>query len=229
MQPVYVSKSLSAASSNGVGSISTAATSVVTLNTSSLGTGRRIVFYSTADASSLRLTFVGYAEGSTSAASLREIVAGSTGNGIAATTTADFIAVSSVTFSSNLSIPVLLGTSSVGGTNWQPTNWWSNNKMDLSGTLHFVDSAGNTSSTTGITARYDVTLDNTMANPPNPFHGVPHVFNSTSPVGTFASTTSWGAIAVDGNVTVPVAAWRVTITSSSSGAGEVHATVMQSG
>jgi hypothetical protein len=228
MQPIHVSKNLSAASSNGVGSISTAATSVVTLNTSSLGTGRRLVFYSTADASSLRLTFTGYTEGSTALATLVEVVQGSTGNGIAATTTADFIAVASVSFSSNANIPILIGTSSVGGTTWQVANYWVN-RMDIGGTLHLVDSNNITSTATGMTARFDVTLDDTMQSPPNPFHGVPHVFNSTSPVGTFTSDTVWGSLAVDGNVTVPIAGWRLTITSSSSSAGTVHATVLQSG
>lgn len=221
MQPIYVSKYLTTPSSNGVGSISTAATSVVTLNTSDLGTGRRIVFYSTADASSLTLTFKGYREGNT-VTTFTESVVGSTANGIAATTTADFISVSSVSYSSNANIPILIGTSSVGGTPWHLTNWHITPAQHC-GTLNFSSTAN------GVTARYDITLDDPTGVYPNPNNTVPFVFNSTSPVGTFASSNSMGGICVDGNTIQPMAAWRLTITSSSSGAGTVYGTVLEAG
>ena len=219
MQPIYVSKNLIAASSNGIGSISTAVPSVVTLNTSSLGTGRRIVFYSTADASSLTLTFKGYGENSLTT-TFSEAVIGSTASGIAATTTADFIQLSSVAFSSNVNIPIMIGTSSVGGTVWHLTDWYINPGI-ICGRLTFTSSAN------GVTARYEVTLDDPTRTYPNPDFTVPNVFNSTSPVGTFASTNSMGVLCVDGNVGSPCAAWRMTMTSSSSGAGSAYGTVFQ--
>lgn len=220
MQPIYVSKNLAAASSNGIGSVSTAVPSVVTLNTSALDTGRRIVFYSTADASTLSLTFTGIGESRT--ASFSETVAGSTANGVAATTTSDFTQLSAVSISSNANIPILIGTSSVGGTQWHLANWQIA-PMEHCGYLHFSTSAN------GMQARYDVTLDDPTRTYPNPYLSVPIVFNSTSPVGTFTSTDAIGNICVDGSVMSPFAAWRLTITSSSSGAGTVYGTVIQAG
>jgi hypothetical protein len=222
MQPIYVSKNLVAASSNGIGSISTAVPSVVTLNTSNLDTGRRIIFTSTAaDTSSLTLTFTGLGEQRSKAFS--ESVSGSTaGAGTSATTTSDFLSVSSVTASSNANVPILIGTSSVGGTQWKLSNWHIAPHENC-GYLHFSTSAN------GMQARYDVTLDDPTGTYPNPYFSVPIVFNSTSPVGTFTSTDAIGNICVDGNVMSPFTAWRLTITSSSSGAGTVYGTVLQAG
>ena len=221
MQPIYVSKTLNAASSNGIGSISTAVPSVVTLNTSALDTGRRIVFYSTADASSLTLTFTGIGDSRTT--SFSEAVAGSTASGIAATTTSDFSKLSSVTASSNANIPILIGTSSVGGTQWKLTNWQGNAPMQVGAALVFSTSAN------GVTGRIDMTMDDVTGVYPNPVTSVPTVFNSTGHIGTAGSTNSWGILNHDGQVLTPIAAWRLTITSSSSGAGTVTATVMQAG
>ena len=220
MQPIYVSKNLSAASSNGIGSISTAATPVVTVNTSQLDTGRRIVFYSTADASSMTLTFAGQSEGLTA---ISESVVGSTASGIAATTTLDFQSVTSVTASSNANIPFIIGTSSVGGTPWKVTNWHIS-PMSLGGTITFSTSAN------GMTARYDITMDDPSGAYPCPTHGsVPIVYNSTSHIGVACSTDSWGVLNADANTVVPITAWRLTLTSSSSGAGTVSGAVLQAG
>jgi hypothetical protein len=220
MQPIYVSKNLIAASSNGIGAISTAVPSVVTLNTSALDTGRRIVFYSTADASTMTFTVTGYGDQRTAAFS--ETVTGSTASGVAATTTSDFNQLTSVSVSSNANIPFLIGTSSFGGTQWHLTNWQIS-PLETCAYLHFSTSAN------GMQARYDVTLDDPTRTYPNPYFSVPIVFNSTSPVGTFTSTDAIGNICVDGNVMSPFAAWRLTITSSSSGAGTVYGAVLQAG
>lgn len=219
MQPIYVSKNLSAASSNGLGSVSTAATSVVTLNTSALDTGRRIVFYSTADASTMTFTVTGYGDQRTKAFS--ETVTGSTASGLAATTTSDFNQLTSVSVSSNANIPFLIGTSSVGGTQWKLTNWQGAPPMQIGAALVFSTSAN------GMTGQIDFTMSDPTQTFPN--GAVPTVFNSTTHVSVAASTNTWGIVNADGQNLTPVAAWRLTITSSSSGAGTVSATVIQAG
>lgn len=222
MQPIYVSKRLSAASSNGLGSVSTAAPSVVTLNSSLLDTGRRIVFYSTADASTMTFTVTGI--GSQRSKSFSETVVGSTASGVAATTTSDFLQVTSVAVSSNANIPFLIGTSSVGGTQWHLTNWQGTPPMQLGGMISLSSSAN------GMTGRIDITMDDPTLSYPCPNHGpVPAVFNSSSPIGQICSTNTWGIVNGDGNTLVPIVAWRLTITSSSSGAGEVYASIIQAG
>ncbi len=218
MQPIYVSKLLGAFSSNGIGSISTASPSVVTLNTSNLDTGRRIVFTSTADASSLTLTFTGKGEQRT--ASFSEAVKGSTASGVNATTTSDFISLSSVGVSSNANVPILIGTSSVGGTQWKLTNWHVT-ALAVGAALTFSSTAA------AATGSIEFTMDDPTQTYPNPSSAaVPAVFTSTSHVSTPASTNSWGIVNSDANSITPIAAWRLTVTSTSTSA-TVAATVMQ--
>lgn len=224
MQPIYVSKSLVTASTNIVGSVSTAATSVVTVNSSNmpLDTQRRIVFSSTAaDTSTLRLTITGTREGG---GVFSETVAGSTaGAGTAATTTSDFLTVTAISVSSNANVPILVGTSSVGGTAWKLTNWHVEPPMQIGGALTF-SSSGN-----GMTGVIDLTMDDPTRTYPNPLFAVPTIFNSTTHLGVAGSSNTWGILNADANNLTPVAAWRLTITSSSSSAGTVSATIMQAG
>lgn len=223
MQPIYVTKQLVAASSNLVGSVSTAATSVVTVNSSNmpLDTQRRIVFTSTAaDTSTLTLTITGTREGG---GTVVESVRGSTaGAGTAATTTSDFLTVTAISASSNANVPILVGTSSVGGTAWKLTNWHVT-PMQLGGAIT-LSSSGN-----GMTGFIDITMDDPTRVYPNNSFTVPNVYNSTSHLCTPASTNTWGAINIDINVQVPITAWRLTITSSSSSAGSINAAIMQAG
>ncbi len=125
MQPIYVTKQiLVAGSTNFVGNISTAATPVVTVNSSNmpLDTQRRIIFTSTAaDTSSLKLTFTGTREGGGSVS--ESIVGSTTGAGTVSTTREDFLTVTSIVASSAANVPILVGTSSVAGTPWQMANW----------------------------------------------------------------------------------------------------------
>lgn len=220
MQPIYVSKTLGAFSSNGIGSISTAVPSVVTINTSNLDTGRRIVFTSTADASSLTLTFTG--KGESRNASFSESVKGSTASGVNATTTSDFISLSSVTISSNANIPILIGTSSAGGTQWKLTNWQIA-PLVVGAALTFSSTAA------AATGSIEFTMDDPTQVYPNPSSAaVPAVFTSTSHVSTPCSTNSWGIVNNDGQAQTPIAAWRLTVTSTSTST-QVAATVLQAG
>jgi len=220
MQPLYVSKNLIAASSNGIGSVSTASTSVVTVNSSYLDTGRRIVFYSTADASSMRFTVFGYNE-TVNTTLMSESVLGSTASGVAATTTADFYKVTAISLSSNANIPFIVGTSSVGGTTWKVVDWHGYTPV-VGATLTFSTSAN------GMTGSIELSMDDPTGTYQNPNYTVPNVLRSTSHV-VGCSTNSYGISNVDANSLFPVAAWRMTLTSTSSGAGTLYGTVMVSG
>lgn len=220
MQPVYLSKTLAAASSNGLGSISTAVPSVITFNTSNLDTARRVVFTSTGDASSLTVTFTGKTETGTI---VSEAVHGSTATGINATTTADFLSLTAVSISSNANIPFLIGTSSVGGSPWKIVDYYSPTNPAISAALIFSTSAN------GMTGSIEVTLDDPTNITSFTSRTVPFVFTSTSHVSVPASTNSFGVVNNDGNNLIPIAAYRLTVTSSATGAGTVFATVLQSG
>lgn len=224
MQPIYVSKTLVAASSTIVGSVSTAATPVITVNSSNmpLDTQRRIIFTSTAaDTSTLTLTITGTNQ---TGATFSESVKGSTaGAGASATTTSDFLTVTSLSASSNPNVAILVGTSSAGGTPWQISNWNGYPPMQIGAAITLSTSAN------GMTGQIDITMDDPIRIYPNPTYTVPNVFNSTSHVSVAVSTNSWGIVNVDANNLVPIAAWRLTITSSSSGAGTVSASVLQAG
>lgn len=229
---IYVSKALVAASSNFVGSVSTAATSVITVNSSNmpLDTQRRIVFTSTAaDTSSLTLTITGTRQGG---GTVVESVKGSTaGAGANATTTSDFLTVTSIAISSNANVPVLVGTSSVGGTPWQSVNLHVTPPI-VGAAMTFVSTAASNGS---MSAQLDVTLDNPYGpfggagGLPTPTNAVPTVFQSTHWQSITAN--NWDAINIQVNPGgyVPIAAWRLTITSSSSSAGSVNVTAIQAG
>lgn len=220
MQPVYLNKALNAASSNGIGSVSTAVPSVVTVNTSLLDTGRRIVFTSTGDASTLTLTFVGKIEGGQT---LTEAVKGSTATGINATTVSDFVSITTISISSNANIPILVGTSSVGGTPWKVCDYFAPSVPSLAGGIVFTTSANS------MTGSIEMTMDDPTLVTTISTKQVPSVFVSTSHISTPCSTTSFGFVNNDGNTVMPIAAYRLTLTSSSSQAGSINAVILQSG
>ncbi len=226
MQPIYLSKQLAAASSNGIGSISTAATPVVTVNSSILDTGRRIVWTTTATSTSLGVTITGRLESNNvlAGALVSETIYGTTASSLPATTTWDFMQVVSIAYTSAPGTPILVGTSSVGGTPWKLASQFPFQTAYISGEITF------TSTALGMTGGFDVTLDD----PTNTYvrlDGPPTVYDSTSPIGgaTAASTNSWGLVNADGNLAIPITAWRMTITSSGPTNGIVYGTIVQSG
>jgi hypothetical protein len=235
LNPIYVSKTLVAASSNLVGAVSTAATSVVTVNSSNmpLDTQRRIVFTSTAaDTSSLTLTFTGTRQGG---GTVVESVKGSTaGAGTNATTTSDFLTVTSIGISSNANVPVLVGTSSVGGTPWQSVSVNISPPVIGAG-LTFVSTAASNGS---MSAQIDITMDNPFG-PYGQIRGPGGLSAPINPVPTIFQSTHWQSITANNwdaiNIQinpggyVPISAWRLTITSSSSQAGSVNVTAIQAG
>lgn len=220
MQPIYVSKILAALSSAGIAKISSNNSSAGTINSSQLDTARRIAIISSigADLSGITFTITGTREGG---GVIRETLLGSTGTTIRLTTQ-DFASVTSVVASSavNVNGGAMFGTSSAGGTPWRVANWHAN-PMILSAGIT-LSSSGN--SATGV-------IEITMDDPSGVYSSsstIQTIFASTSRVCTAVSTNTWGVINVDGQTTPPIAAWRLTITSTSA-TTTVSAAVMQSG
>jgi len=214
MQPIYVSKNLIAASSTGIGTISSAGV-VSTLNSSSLGTGRRIgIWGSTSVATTFRI--VGTSE---FGAVISETITGSTIGGEVATTQ-DFLTVTAVTPGSTAitSTTGYIGTTTQGGTPWQSVDAWRD-------PIEFGFNV--TPTTTGILASLEVTMDYPTYSVQTGLWGGNNTL--TGPRPTISTACSSVTAATNGNIGYPIAAWRITLTSTSSGAGTVNATVIQSG
>jgi hypothetical protein len=242
-QPITITKSLVASSSLALGLFSSAATTAYTsgssaqIGTSSgavataLDTGRRIALWSTAaDMSGLLVTISGQ---SSAGRSMVETVAGATASGRVRETIQDFYQVNSITFSSlnPIGAAMHVATSSHGGTPWITTDTWRT-PFDLSAVIT-LSATGNSMS-----ANFECCVDDISQTVPQqirtissdgltPMPWYPLPFISQTPGSTFIST------AIDaltmGNITTPIAAWRVTLTSSSSTAGALGVSVLQSG
>ena len=227
--PVYVSKNLVAASSTGIGTLSSAATTVATLNTSSLGTQRRITIWSTGSTlAGFTFTVIGTRDGG---GTLQESITGPTSNAAVATTQ-DFLTVTSVLASSApLTNTATIGTNTQGGTPWQSVNVMVTLPMQIGGALTF------STTTSSMVGQIDLTMDNPFLPPPAqvgggmlyPVNAVPISFVSTVfSSGTLSNTL--GAINAVGSAgMIPVTAWRLTLTSTSSGAGTVSVAAVQAG
>jgi hypothetical protein len=242
-QQVTLTKSLVASSSLALGLFSSAATTLYTSGSSAavgtstgsvataLDTGRRIAVWSTAaDMSGLLITLSGLTSGNDA---LVETVVGATASGLVRETKQDFAVVNSVAFSSQNPIAAALhiATSSHGGTPWITTNTWAD-PFDLSAQIT-LSATGNSMS-----ANFECCLDDITQTVPQQVRTVsstpatvipwfPLPFISQVPGSTFISTAI-DAVTL-GNIPTPIAAWRVTLTSSSSTAGTMGVTVLQSG
>lgn len=214
-----IPKLLVALSSAGLGSVSTAPTPVTTLNTSNMDTARRVAIFSTAGSTSMSVTITGVIEGG---GVKSEVMVGSSSPNVQINSVWDYVKLTSIVTSSAPNIIVSIGTSSMAGTPWRLTDW-NKTPQDLSGYVTLSTSANSMS------GRFDVTLDDPTGVTPGTA-STPNVFNSTSLVGVQASTNSYDKLAVNATgVSIPVAAWRLTITSSSTSAGSVSGAVMQAG
>lgn len=225
MNPQYLQKSLIAASSTGIGTLSSASPGVATLNTSALDTQRRITIWSTgATLASASFTVTGTREGG---GPVKETVTGPTSNA-AVTTTQDFLTVTSVSASSVIANQVTFGTNTQGGTSWKPANLHIT-PQEIGCALTFSSTANSLTASMEYTFD-DPTLCGAAAVPGGqqiPFDAVPISMISTA----FSSATgnTWGRLNVAGAQSVPIGWWRMTLTSSSSGAGNVSAAVIQAG
>jgi hypothetical protein len=242
-QQITLTKSLVASSSLALGLFSSAGTTAYTTGSSAsvgtstgaiatqLDTGRRIAIWSTAaDMSGLLVTLSGLTSGGDA---LVETVLGATASGVVRETKQDFAVVNSVSFSSQNPIAAALhiATSSHGGTPWITTNTWRN-PFNLAAQISLTSTANSMS------ANFECTLDDITQTVPQPVRTVsstpttvvpwyPAPFISQIAGSTFISTAI-DAVTV-GNITTPIAAWRVTLTSSSSTAGTMGVAVLQSG
>lgn len=215
---IEVTKTLAAASSTGIGTISSASPAVATLNTSSLDTGRRISIWSTGSTlAGFTFTVIGIREGG---GPMRETITGPTSN-VAVATTQDFLSVSSILPSSSpLTNVATVGTNTQGGTVWQSVNVFTN-PVQLGANLTFSSTAN------GTLASIEVTGDNPFQDPngyvpggiPNDLEVVPISFTSTA--FSSVSGNTWESLNIVGpgsGQMVPIRAWRLTITSSSTSA-----------
>jgi hypothetical protein len=238
--PQYVQKLLIAASSTGLGTLSTAA--VATINSSVLDTQRRITAWTTgATSTSATITIIGTREGGTP---VRETITGPTSNAAVATTQ-DFLSITSVSASSVLGSVITFGTNTSGGTQWKPIN---------THTTPIQVGCYLTLSSTSIIASMEITMDDPTTafyagsggSGPSvagglvaaggqaiPYNVPPAVINCVGFSSVQANT--FGALGITSSATaapgfqVPFWGWRLTLTSSSSTAGNVNAAVIQAG
>lgn len=228
--PVYVSKNLIAASSNGIATFSSGLTAPTSLNSSGLGTARRIqIAASSGSESGATFTITGTNQGGQT---ISETLTGPTSN-VAVATTQDFLSVSSIVSSSAINSQVIIGTNTQGGTPWQSVNL-NISPIQIGAAMVFSSTANS------MQAQIDLTMDYPFQVPavglptgglPAPINTLPQVFIST----VFSSGTAGNTMGIL-NITsstfitpTPIAAWRLTLTSSSSGAGTVNVAAIQAG
>lgn len=235
MNPVYVTKSLVTASSTGIASISSGQSSAASLNSSQLDTQRRITIWaSSLGVTTASFTITGTQEGG---GSIYEVLTGP--SSIApAVTIQDYLTVTSVVASSALQSQVVVGTNTQGSTPWQSVNVHITPVM-VGGYMHFSSTGNN------MIGSIELTMDNPfVANLPVspggflPLHRATHGASMapfTAWISTaFSSMTSdnWDPInvagALNGNL-MPIYAWRLLLTSTSSTAGDVDVRAIQAG
>lgn len=216
-----ISKTLLAASSTAIGSISTAAGGTVSLTSATLDTGRRISVFS-ASLSGPTYTITGLTSWG---APIQEVITPSTTVVSVATTTQDFYRVTSVLLScaiTNSSGGFVIGTSSQGGTPWQVVDV-TKNPMNLGFQLIPTSSLTQTSFETTMDSPYYDFRSNSWLGAAFPTRGPQGVISSLG-------SSVIGPSATIGSVSTPIVAWRITFSSSgSSGTGGTAASVTQLG
>lgn len=217
-RPIYLSKTLAAASSNLLGSISSA-TQAVTINSSGqpLDTPRRIMIASSVSVSSgITFTVTGTIEGG---GVKRETIFASTG---VALTTLDFLTVTSVSISSATGLPFTIGTTALGGTRWVVADSVLGGPIGATITL--------SSSSVAMTGTMEWTHDDPTGSWPITRLGQPYpqptVWTSSSL--NAVNTATHGLVNGDVAGTLPVYAYRLTVASTVP-TGTVYATVLQNG
>lgn len=213
--PTYITKNMAAASSTGVGTFSSGG--VVVLSCTDLITGRRVIVWgSSALGASIAITGLSETLGP-----IGETVASSTTVGAAVQTIQDYRKVTGVTVSCGVaSTAAYLGTSSQGGTPWFVVDT-TRNPISVSFAVEI------TSPTTVVVASVEYSNDYPSYDP------VSRTWVGSSPTtGPRPTISSMGSsLTADavGRIDFPIAAWRVTMTSTSSGAGSIAASVFQAG
>jgi hypothetical protein len=247
MLQTYLTKSLAASSSNFLGTFSSATTTLYTTGATAsvatasgaaataLDTQRRIIVWSSAlDMSGLLVTLTGAND---AGQAVTETIAASTAAGTTRQTTQDFLTITSVSFSSAnpINAPIHIGTSTQGGTGWKVVDAIADSAFNFNLSLTF----SSTISTT--LANLELTLDDvtqTIKSPPRVLSTASSVVVPFTPANFIATTVGATALSTAnasqtvpavGNITAAFAAWRLTLTSSSSTAGSLQATGLQTG
>lgn len=200
MPNTYLTKTLSTPSTTGVGSISSAATPVITFNTSTFGSQRRLSFWSSAVALSSQsvVTIVGTMEGGLP---ITESITPSTVVNTINLTTQDFLSVTSISINGVPNSIVNIGTSSLGSSPWHPTNTCAT-PFNIGFALTYSSSAAAQTFGAVEYAFDDIT----------PFFRAGQTFIPTLPIVSTALSTTGGA--ATGKIDFPVTAWRLTIDST---------------
>lgn len=214
MLPVTVSKNITVASSTGITTFSSGNV-VGTVNSSNLGTARRISIWGSSGSSGV---FVITGTGQTGNPQ-SESVTGSTTPGTAVATTQDFLTVTGVSVTgTNASTTSYVGTNTVGGTPWYVIDTY---KSPINVAFNL------TPSTTSILVNFEYTLDYPSYNAVTGLWSTQNP--NTGPIPTISSMGSSVTSNTSGYITTPITAWRITLTSTATGAGTAAATVLQSG
>lgn len=209
MQPLYVQKNLIAASSTGIGTLSSASPGVATLNTSNLDTQRRISIFSTGvTLASATFTVTGTREGG---GVIRETLTGPTSNA-AVSTTLDFLSVTAVSASSVIANTATFGTNSIGSSPWKIMSW------------HIAEFMIGIAVITG-SSLPNYTVEYTYEDPMGIY---PSLSTAAGPTPFSVAQLSSATGTQDSNIVVPVAAVRLTLNSNSS-AGNTTMVLLQSG
>jgi len=138
-------------------------------------------------------------------------------------TTQDFIKVTAVSVScafSNSSGGGIIGTNTQGGTPWQVVDT-TRNPISLEFNIDV------TSPTTVAIVSFEYSMDYPTYDQNTRLWG--GAAPTAGPRPTISSLGSSVTLDTIGNINFPIAAWRLTLTSTSSAAGSVAATILQSG
>lgn len=235
MNPIFLGKELIAASSTGIGTISSGQSSAASLNSSHLDTQRRITVWASSNGvTSASIIIHGTQQGG---GAIYEYLTGPSST-TPSVTIQDYLTVTSVTASSALQSEVFIGTNTQGSTPWQSVNVHIT-PVTIGAFMHFSSTAN------GMKGSIECTIDNvyTVDSPYFPGGFQPHsrlTIGATAPPfrvftsSAFSSATgdNWDAInvtgALSGNI-LPIYAWRLLLTSSSSSAGRIDVHSIQSG
>lgn len=196
MQPTYIVKQLAAASANGIAHSQTplaAGNLTLTSSTVTLDTQRRVLI--TGNGNDSAVTFTVYGAGDDGVA-FSEDVAGGNATPYTVVTTQDFLTITRVAVSAATAGAVTVGTNGVGSSQWQIPNW---HITPFNISLGCIVGTGTVNYTVQVT-----------------YQDVSRTY--TDPNATFVTAFNHSTLAsktadLDGSITDPVAAYRITVNS----------------
>lgn len=217
-QPAVITKTLAASSGNNIATNQSGASGVamtlngttVTAGIATLDTQRRVLVTSSGNDAGVTFTITGTNE---TGNPISEAITGASGTGSA--TLQDYLTVTAVTPSTGTASGVTIGTTSTGSSSWKLVD---DHVTPTSVALGGQVTTG--SATWGV----EYTYDQPQGVPPNTGN-IPWTY-ATSPFPLAHSVLVGSTGTADGVITMPVRAWRLTITA---GTGTVKLTGAQAG